>query len=77
MVIINVVNYLRKWLSLNFKVGYGDTNRNGWPFKNFDAATDTINGIEAYAMLRKNQSTLSKISGRKVSIADQFYAIAA
>lgn len=46
-------------------------------FKDFNAAGDVINGIEAYAMLRKGQSSLSEINGIHVSIVDQFYAIAA
>ena len=46
-------------------------------FKNFEAAVDTINGIEAYAMLRKGQSVFATDNGREVSIADQYYKIAA
>jgi hypothetical protein len=46
-------------------------------FKNFEAEIDTINGIEAYAMLRKGQSSLATNNGREVSIADQYYKIAA
>lgn len=40
-------------------------------FKEFDAASNTIAGIEAIAMLRKNQSVLCEFNGREVSIADQ------
>lgn len=40
-------------------------------FKNFDSATSTIAGIEAIAMLRKNQSVFSEINGRVLSIAEQ------
>ena len=37
---------------------------------------NTTNVVEYYAMLRKNQFTLSEISGRIASIVDQSYAIA-
>ena len=40
-------------------------------FKDFDSAVSTIAGIEAIAMLRKNQSVFSEINGRVLSIADQ------
>jgi transposase-like protein len=46
-------------------------------FKNFEAAVDTLNGIEAYAMLRKGQSIFAESNGIEVSIADQYYKIAA
>jgi putative transposase len=46
-------------------------------FKNFDSATNTIAGIEAIAMLRKNQSVFSEVNGRVLSIAEQFDLIAA
>ena len=46
-------------------------------FKNFEAAVDTIDGIEAYAMLRKGQSVFATDNGREVSIVDQYYKIAA
>jgi hypothetical protein len=46
-------------------------------FKSFEAATDTINGIEAYAMLRKGQSIFATDNGRAISIADQYYKITA
>ena len=46
-------------------------------FKSFEAAIDTLNGIEAIAMLRKSQSAFSEINGRKVFVANQYYAIAA
>lgn len=46
-------------------------------FKNFDSATSTISGIEAIAMLRKNQSVFSEVNGRVLSIAEQFDLIAA
>lgn len=40
-------------------------------FKEFKSAVSTIAGIEAIAMLRKNQSEFSTLNGREVSIADQ------
>ncbi len=40
-------------------------------FKNFNAANNTIAGIEAIAAIRKNQTTLDEFNGIKVSIADQ------
>ena len=46
-------------------------------FKSVESAVCTLNGIEAIVMLRKGQSVFSEINGRKVSIADQYYAIAA
>lgn len=46
-------------------------------FKSFDAAASTIAGIEALAMLRKNQTMFSELKGIKVSIADQVRLIAA
>ena len=46
-------------------------------FKNFDAATSTIAGIEAIAMLRKQQTVFSGCNGINVSIADQIDLLAA
>ena len=46
-------------------------------FKDFDSAISTIDGIEAIAMLRKNQSGFSEINGRVLSIAEQINLIAA
>lgn len=46
-------------------------------FKEFNAANDSIAGIEAVAMLRKSQSVVSKYKGRKVSIADQINILVA
>ena len=46
-------------------------------FKNFEAASSTIAGIEAIAMLRKNQCMFSDINGITLSIAEQFDLIAA
>jgi len=46
-------------------------------FKDFDSAVSTIAGIEAIAMLRKNQSVFSEINGRVLSIAEQVNLIAA
>ncbi len=46
-------------------------------FKSFSSAVSTINAYEAYAMLRKNQSSLSNINGRVLSTAEQYYEIAA
>lgn len=46
-------------------------------FKNFDCAVSTIAGIEAIAMLRKNQSVFSEINGRVLSIAEQINLVAA
>lgn len=40
-------------------------------FKEFNTAVSTIAGIEAIAMLRKNQITLAEFNGIKVSIAQQ------
>ncbi len=45
--------------------------------KSFSSAVSTINAYEAYAMLRKNQSSLSNINGRVLSTAEQYYEIAA
>jgi len=46
-------------------------------FKNFDCAVSIIAGIEAIAMLRKNQSVFSKINGKVLSIAEQINLMAA
>jgi putative transposase len=46
-------------------------------FKDFDSAVSTIDGIEAIAMLRKNQCGFSDINGRVLSIAEQINLIAA
>lgn len=46
-------------------------------FKDFNSANSTIDGIEAIAMLRKNQSVFSKINGGVLSIADQFNLLVA
>ena len=46
-------------------------------FKSFEAAADSINGIEAYAMLRKGQSIFATDNVREVIIADRYYRIAA
>jgi putative transposase len=46
-------------------------------FKEFNAANNTIAGIEAMAMVRKNQTTLSEFNGIKVSIADQINLLTA
>lgn len=46
-------------------------------FKNFDSATSTIAGIEAIAMLRKQQTVFSSVNGIEVSIADQIDLLAA
>lgn len=46
-------------------------------FKNFNAANNTLAGVEAVAMLRKNQTTLSEFNGIKVSIADQISMLVA
>ncbi len=40
-------------------------------FRNFDCAVSAIAGIEAIAMLRKNQSIFSEVNGRVLSIAEQ------
>ncbi len=40
-------------------------------FKDFDCAVSTIAGIEAIAMLRKNQSVVNEINGKVLSIAEQ------
>ncbi len=40
-------------------------------FKNFNSATNTIAGIEAIAMLRKNQSVFNEVNGKVLSIAEQ------
>ena len=44
-------------------------------FKNFKAAANTVAGIEAYAMLRKNQITYLNVNGRVLFSASQFYTI--
>lgn len=46
-------------------------------FKEFNTANDTITGIEAIAMLRKNQSVFSTVNGRVLSIAEQINLLAA
>ena len=46
-------------------------------FKDFDSATSTIAGIEAIAMLRKNQCMFSEINGKVLSIAEQINLMAA
>ena len=46
-------------------------------FKSFNSAVSTIAGIEAIAMLRKNQCVFSKIDGRVLSIAEQINLIVA
>lgn len=46
-------------------------------FKDFGSATNTITGIEAIAMLRKNQSAFSELNGRVLSIAEQINLMAA
>lgn len=46
-------------------------------FKNFDSAASTIAGIEAIAMLRKQQTVFSGVNGIEVSIADQIELLAA
>lgn len=46
-------------------------------FKNFDCAVSTIAGIEAIAMLGKNQSVFCEINGRVLSIAEQINLMAA
>ncbi len=46
-------------------------------FKEFNAANDTIAGIEAIAMLRKNQSVFSKVDGTVLSIAEQINLLVA
>ena len=46
-------------------------------FKDFDSAANTIAGIEAIAMLRKNQIVFSEFNGIEVSIADQINLLAA
>ena len=46
-------------------------------FKNFNAANNTLAGVEAVAMLRKNQTTLSEFNGIQVSIADQINMLVA
>ena len=46
-------------------------------FKNFDSAVSAIAGIEAIAMLRKNQSVLNEINGRVLSMAEQINRMAA
>lgn len=46
-------------------------------FKDFDAANNTIAGIEAIAMLRKKQTVFSEINGRALSIANQINLMAA
>ena len=46
-------------------------------FKNFNAANNTLAGVEAVAMLRKNQTMLSEFNGIQVSIADQINMLVA
>lgn len=46
-------------------------------FKDYKAANNTLAGIEAVAMLRKHQTTLSEFNGIKVSIADQINLLVA
>ena len=46
-------------------------------FKDFGSATNTITGIEAIAMLRKNQSVFSELNGKVLSIAEQINLMAA
>ena len=46
-------------------------------YKKFNSANNTIAGIEAMAMVRKNQITLAEFNGIKVSIADQINLLAA
>jgi len=46
-------------------------------FKDFNAASDTIAGIEAIAMLRKNQCVFSNVNGRVLSVAEQINLMAA
>lgn len=46
-------------------------------FKSFDSAVSTIAGIEAIAMLRKNQSMFNEVNGRVLSIAEQINLMAA
>lgn len=46
-------------------------------YKNFNSANNTIAGIEAIAMVRKNQTTLAEFNGIKVSIADQINLLVA
>ena len=46
-------------------------------FKDFNSAGSAIDGIEAIAMLRKNQCVFSEINGRVLSIADQINLLAA
>ncbi len=46
-------------------------------FKNFDCAASTLAGIEAVAMLRKNQSVFNEINGKVLSIAEQINLMAA
>jgi putative transposase len=46
-------------------------------YKNFNSANNTIAGIEAIDMVRKNQTTLAKFNGIKVSIADQINILVA
>ncbi len=46
-------------------------------YKNFNSANNTIAGIEAIDMVRKNQTTLAKFNWIKVSIADQINILVA
>ena len=46
-------------------------------FKDFNSANNTIAGIEAIAMLRKNQSVFNEVNGKVLSIAEQINMMAA
>jgi putative transposase len=46
-------------------------------YKNFNSANNTIAGIEAIAIVRKNQMTLAEFNGIKVSMADQINLLVA
>ncbi len=46
-------------------------------YKNVNSANNTIVGIEAIAIVRKNQTTLAEFNGIKVSIADQINLLVA
>ncbi len=46
-------------------------------FKNFNSTNNTIAGIEAIAIVRKNQTMLAEFNGIKVSIADQINMLVA
>jgi len=46
-------------------------------FKEFESAHNTISGIEAVAMLRKNQCIFSEVNRRVLSIAEQISLLAA